>query len=286
MLHFPGEYCWKDPVNAVPFPDVVIVPCFIRHRNRLIGYSNPRSPPIPTPTVSTPVTPAATITVKENPEAQIKYSQPLDEINEMYVKTLQKGSSKMVKRTIMLAGLKKAAVIAGLVAFGVVAGLVINRNSGKGTILSQTLYSRNLYGPHAEVVPVTDQNNQPAVTGKHTDQSNVVENNTPIKNDLNSEIANQPVSMPNKQMEQLQRQEREQHLQDPSSNIRRENEARSNQPKQFYEEKPLLTDPKTGERNRNMRNENDVTVEEDRPATKAVMKPKKEWFGKPGICCK
>lgn len=234
----------------------------------------PVPPPTPTPTVSWPVTPAATITVKENPEAQIKYSQPLDEIKEMYVKTLQDRKTKMARRSIMFAGLKKAAVIAALVAVGVVTGLIINRNSGKGATLSQTsrIQEPGTALTH-EVVPVTD--NQPAATEKHSDQSNVAENNTPIQNDLNSKVVNQPVSMPDKAKEQILRQEREQHLQDPSGNNRRENEARSNQPKQVYEERPLLTDPKTGERNRNMRNENDVTVDEERPATKAVMKPRK-----------
>ena len=237
----------------------------------------PVPPPTPTPTVTTPVTPTPTITVKENPEAQIKYSQPLDEIKEMYVKTLQERKTKNAKRAIMLAGVKKAAVIAALVAIGVVAGLVINRNSGKSSPLSQTsrIEQPGTAVTH-EAAPVTDQNNQPPVTEKQSaDPGNLVENNTPIQNVPSSEIVNQPASIPNKQQEQLQRQEREQHLQDPSSNIRRENESRSNQPKQVYEERPLLTDPRTGERNRNLRNENDITVEEDKPATKAVMKPRK-----------
>ena len=72
--------------------------------------------PPPIPPVPTPAIPAATITVKENPEAQIKYSQPLDEIKEMYVKTLQERKTKMLRKGQVLSYMKKAAVIAGLVA--------------------------------------------------------------------------------------------------------------------------------------------------------------------------
>jgi hypothetical protein len=236
----------------------------------------PVQPATPNPITTTPVTPAPTITVKENPEAQIKYSQPLDEIKEMYVKTLQERKTKMVRRTIMLAGLKKAAVIAALVAIGVVAGLVINRNSGRGSTLSQL---SKIKEPGTvltnEALPTTDQINLPAVTEKQSsDPSHLVENNTPVQNDPNTELPDQSSSLPKKATEQLLRQEREQHLQDPSNNTPIQNESR-NQARQVYEEKPLQTDPRTGERNRNMRNENDVTVDEDKPSTKAVMKPRK-----------
>jgi hypothetical protein len=237
----------------------------------------PVQPPTPNRIATPPVTPAATITVKENPEAQIKYSQPLDEIKEMYVKTLQERKTKMVRRTIMLAGLKKAAVIAALVAIGVVAGLVINRNSGKGssTLSQMSKIKEPGTALTTESLPTTDQINQPAVTGKHpSDPGNLIENNTPLQNDPNTELPIQSSSLPKKATEQLLRQEREQHLQDPSSNIRIENESR-NPAKQVYEEKPLQTDPRTGERNRNTRNENDVTVDEDKPSIKAVMKPRK-----------
>lgn len=73
-----------------------------------------------------------TITVSENPAAsQIKYSQPLDDIKEMYVKTLQERKQKMARKSFWLQGLKKAAVILSLVAIGVISGFIIKSNGSK-----------------------------------------------------------------------------------------------------------------------------------------------------------
>lgn len=234
----------------------------------------PVAPPTPPAPVAT--MPATTITVKENPEAQIKYSQPLDEIKEMYVKTLQERKDKIARKTIWLSYMKKAAVIAGLVASGVVAGLIINRGSGKGSTLSQTkpvqstgiALTHDVAQPTEQSIQPVENNSQPAET------SSSVLDNTPIQNDLKTEIVNPPSSLPRREKEQLRLQEREQQFLDPSDNIRRDPISR-NQAKQVYEEKPLQTDPKTGERNRNMRSENDITVEENRPAAKAVLKQRK-----------
>ena len=64
-----------------------------------------------------PAPPAITIT--ESPEvAEVKYSQPLDEIKEMYVKTLQQRKNKTARKSNLIANLKKAAVIAGLIFLG------------------------------------------------------------------------------------------------------------------------------------------------------------------------
>jgi hypothetical protein len=232
--------------------------------------------PPPAPPVPTPAIPAATITVKENPEAQIKYSQPLDEIKEMYVKTLQERKTKMLRKSQLLNYMKKAAVIGGLVALGVVTGLIINRGSGNNNTLSQVpqLKETGVALTH-ETTPVTQQNDQPAENNNQTTGTeNPILENTPIQNNLNTEIVNPPSSLPPKEREQLMQREREQLFQENSNNNRREPVSRS-QSQQVFEERPLQTDPRTGERNRNMRNENDILVEEDRPAAKAVLKPRK-----------
>jgi hypothetical protein len=66
------------------------------------------------------------ISVSENPAAaQIKYSQPLDEIKEMYVKTLQDRKQKIARKGFWLQNLKKAAALLFLVGIGVVAGLIL-----------------------------------------------------------------------------------------------------------------------------------------------------------------
>jgi len=85
--------------------------------------------------------PAPTISVTESPEvAEIKYSQPLDEIKEMYVKTLHQRKNKTVRRSILIANLKKAAVIAGLILLGLLAGFLIKSRPAKpGDIASQSV---------------------------------------------------------------------------------------------------------------------------------------------------
>ena len=80
------------------------------------------------------------IPLAETPEpAEIKYSQPLDEIKEMYVKTLQQRKSKTARKTYLVAGLKKAAVIVGLICVGVLTGFIIKSKPGKSGITSQQL---------------------------------------------------------------------------------------------------------------------------------------------------
>ncbi len=86
--------------------------------------AEPRQTPSPTPS---PVEePSPTISVSENPAAaQIKYSQPLDEIKEMYVKTLKERKQKIALRTYILKSMRRAAVIIVLVACGVFAGFML-----------------------------------------------------------------------------------------------------------------------------------------------------------------
>jgi hypothetical protein len=82
---------------------------------------DPVPPPLPTPTIS----------ITENPvAAEIKYSQPLDEIKEMYVKTLLERKDKRARKGVTLATLKKVAVFAGLVILGVLTGMVIRSRPG------------------------------------------------------------------------------------------------------------------------------------------------------------
>jgi hypothetical protein len=79
-----------------------------------------------------PVSVQQTIIVKENPvAAQVKYSQPLDDIKEMYVKTLQDRKQKIARKGFWVESLKKAAVILLLVAVGVITGFVIKSNGNK-----------------------------------------------------------------------------------------------------------------------------------------------------------
>ena len=81
--------------------------------------------------------PAKTITIRENPvTAQIKYSQPLDEIKEMYVKTLQQRKQRIANKAFILQTLKKVAVVVVIIGAGILIGLDMNSNSGKKLVAS------------------------------------------------------------------------------------------------------------------------------------------------------
>jgi len=96
------------------------------------------SPVQPKPLIKeSPVSPA--VTISETVESEIKYSQPLDEIKEMYVKTLQQRKSKTARKTFWIANLKKAAVIVGLICVGVLTGFIIKSKPGNSNNLSQQL---------------------------------------------------------------------------------------------------------------------------------------------------
>ena len=85
------------------------------------------APETPAPSTVTPV-----ISITENPPvAEIKYSQPLDEIKEMYVKTLQQRKNKIAKKGVWLKMLRKTAVFGGLIILGLLAGFIIRSKSGK-----------------------------------------------------------------------------------------------------------------------------------------------------------
>ena len=106
--------------------------------------------PAPTPVQQT-------ISVTENPvAAQVKYSQPLDEIKEMYVKTLYDRKQKIARKGFWLQSLKKAAVILSLVAVGLIAGFIIKSNGSakkeivKDNTASQT--SKATIDPQANVL--------------------------------------------------------------------------------------------------------------------------------------
>jgi hypothetical protein len=96
-----------------------------------------------------------TITVSENPAAsQIKYSQPLDEIKEMYVKTLQDRKQKIARKGFWLQALKKGAALLSLVAVGVIAGFVIKSNGNKQ---QETVAQK----PSQQQIVTTPANNAP-----------------------------------------------------------------------------------------------------------------------------
>jgi hypothetical protein len=112
-----------------------------------------------------PVPIQQTITISENPNtAQIKYSQPLDDIKEMYVKTLHNRKQKIARKNFWMQNLKKAAVIVGLIAMGMVAGLVFKSGGNKKELVAQrqeTIQSKpQPQVPESKTLATPESNNQ------------------------------------------------------------------------------------------------------------------------------
>lgn len=78
------------------------------------------------------VTPKPEPIIDEPVVAEIKYSQPLDEIKEMYVKTLQDRRSRNARKSVLLSNVKKAAVIVGILFAGALVGYAINSSGSDG----------------------------------------------------------------------------------------------------------------------------------------------------------
>jgi hypothetical protein len=106
-----------------------------------------------------------TISITENPvaAAQVKYSQPLDEIKEMYVRTLQDRKQKIARKSFLVQNLKKAAILLFLIGIGVVAGLIIQSNGNKKVEVIQDPRPLALQGAlqnePAGVPAITDNSN-------------------------------------------------------------------------------------------------------------------------------
>lgn len=143
-----------------------------------------RPDPVPAPQKQIPrqtvnPVPEPTISIHEQPiEAEIKYSQPLDEIKEMYVKTLQERRDKRAKKGLLLSYLKKAAVVAALVAVGILMGSIVRSKSGSEE--RQTDAS-------ADLMKVSTSLSNPAITQQLTDSNAVAEhesnaNAEPVQN--------------------------------------------------------------------------------------------------------
>lgn len=69
--------------------------------------------------------------------AEVKYSQPLDEIKEMYVKTLYDRKGRIARKTFLLSSLKKAAVVAALIAVGMLVGFILRPKSANEKTVAQ-----------------------------------------------------------------------------------------------------------------------------------------------------
>ncbi|MES1214870.1 MAG: hypothetical protein ABUT20_05070 [Bacteroidota bacterium] len=71
---------------------------------------------------------------QELPEVETKYSQPLDEIKEMYVKQLQQRKNKTAQKKFLTKNLKNAAIVILIIGAGFLAGFLINSKKSSNNI--------------------------------------------------------------------------------------------------------------------------------------------------------
>lgn len=96
-----------------------------------------------------------TITIKENPvAAEIKYSQSLDDIKEMYVRTLQQRKQRIVNKAMLLKLAKNAAIILAIAGVGAIIGFSVKGNkSGKNDIVNATSVQPAIMNPSVAEIP-------------------------------------------------------------------------------------------------------------------------------------
>ncbi len=93
-----------------------------------------------TPAQAEKTEPTPVISIKENPVlVETKYSQPLDEIKEMYVKTLQDRKNRTVQKAMLAAAMKKAAVIIFIAGAGVLIGFSMKSKKQPAELRSQSV---------------------------------------------------------------------------------------------------------------------------------------------------
>lgn len=204
-----------------------------------------------------------TITVTENPVAQVKYAQPLDEIKEMYVKTLEQRRTRNARKNFAVKNLKRAAIIAGLIASGLLTGLFIKSGGDKNEKL------------------VVQQQPGQASTEQQPESNSIV--NDPGTGQIaeetdQSQQANEPVQRVEEPTKQTYDISSKKEVTSPATEKKKtDTQKKIEKP---VEPKPIEKDAATGERNRVVRDEghNNVTESYEKPlVTEKAVKKVNTW---------
>ncbi len=184
--------------------------------------------------------------------SQVKYSQPLDEIKEMYVKTLQERKTKIARKSVMTIYARRAAVVIGLIGLGVLAGFIIKPKSNKEKSVLQQVTALPANVATSNDVPeqskdlVTDNT---AVAQQDENSQPIVEKPRPIESVIpgkrRASILDRPITSP----------------QQPAT-------VDADPEKHGFEEKQLFAGAEknsvTGERTRSMRENGNTAVADNR----------------------
>jgi len=130
--------------------------------------------------------------IAERPDVETKYSQPLDEIKEMYVKQLQQRKHKSAQKKFIIQSLKKAAVFIAIIGSGVLIGFIIKpKHASKNNAVNS---------PVQNVSPVNSNEsaNQEATQAdiNNNDATSIKESKQQPVNNKNEVAANKPESLP------------------------------------------------------------------------------------------
>lgn len=213
-----------------------------------------------------------TISIKENPAAaEIKYSQPLDEIKEMYVKTLQERKQRMANKAFLVQILKKVAIVIGIVGAGILIGLSINSGGAKKLVANesrdQALWAQHNLPVASEVNdavdPVDQKQSEGTLLSAQTDNSYQSVENGPRYQDRIVTKKNNPgkeITSGN----------------DDEALTRKEITA----PEQLFDAEAEVpsaeVDQQTGERNRKVRDETELPVTQPDEIKTETRKPVRE----------
>jgi hypothetical protein len=120
-----------------------------------------------------------------NVDVETKYSQPLDEIKEMYVKQLQQRKYKTAQKKFIIQSLKKAAVFIAIIGSGVLIGFVIKpKNAVKKNVANPTVQNispENAGGlSNTQTIPGNSNNTQ---TTKIPDFKRPANSNNELRSD-------------------------------------------------------------------------------------------------------
>lgn len=117
------------------------------------------------PVVAMPGEPAPTIKVVENKEAaQIKFSQPLDEIKEQYVKTLLDRKQKISRHTVWMQQLRIAGIMIVLIGGGILLGWAMSNRNQRPDLPGVPRQLALAANPEPESAqPAAPDNNNPVV---------------------------------------------------------------------------------------------------------------------------
>lgn len=185
------------------------------------------------------------ISVTENTAAaEIKYSQPLDEIKEMYVKTLLDRKDKKIKKSHVLAVAKKAAVFGGLIILGVLAGFFIWSRHATGGNDKATLPDLL----HVSTSPALPGAGAPVEESVHNDVADLVQGGEDDKSAVTDKVNSTGTT------DQVPDQNREEQ---PRLTLRKETMMIVPKRKPDYASQTnpgAILNPATGERERSLRN--------------------------------